>query len=336
MSFGETAIIPTGRLGHLNRTVGLISRAEGRIRRRFLRSIRDTNALVDLDTIAGFLDAGDIDSALALYDEIGGQVATAIDQAYVASGLQGAEFLRSRVDTLFDFNSTNFRAVNAMQQTRGRLIREMTIGQRQATQRILQDGVRRGLAPVAQARQLQGSIGLTQHQAGQVNNFRSLLERNSSQALTRTLRDRRFDTSIRRAVRTGTPLTAAQIDRQVARYQTRFIRKRAKDIATTEAVAAVSAADMEVFEQAVESGVVAAEDVQQRWRISGRNTRPSHRSMNGQTRPLGQPFKSGNGNALRFPGDPQAPAADRVNCHCVVVRTLAADVRTRPALRPAA
>ena len=38
--------------------------------------------------------------------------------------------------------------------------------------------------------------------------------------------------------------------------------------------------------------------------------------MGGQLRRRGVPFRSGNGNALRYPGDPQAPASDVIQCRC--------------------
>ncbi len=323
MSFPETAILPGGSFDQLNRLIGLLDRAEGRVRRQFLRLVRDTNALSDLESIASLLQTGDIQGALAIADEIAPNLATTLDQVYTASGLNSAEFLRSRVDTLFDFNTTNARSVQALQQTRLRLVREFTVGQRQATQEFLQDAFRRGLSPIEQARELQQSIGLTRHQAKSVTNFRRMLENRDPQILTRTLRDRRFDASIRRSIRTGVPLTPQQIDRQVGRYRDRWVRHRADTIARTETLAAASAADEELFQQAIDAGVIEADQLVNTWRARLRNTRDSHLSpLNGQTRRIGEPFRSNAGVRLRFPGDPSAPAAERINCQCVVQRDI--------------
>ena len=38
--------------------------------------------------------------------------------------------------------------------------------------------------------------------------------------------------------------------------------------------------------------------------------------MRGQKRKWGELFRSGLGNALRYPCDPDAPAGDRVSCRC--------------------
>ena len=57
-------------------------------------------------------------------------------------------------------------------------------------------------------------------------------------------------------------------------------------------------------------------------------------AMNGQSRDLQEPFTSGAGNSLRFPGDPLGPASDTVNWRCVVARTLKRAATTRRALDP--
>jgi hypothetical protein len=323
MSFGETVVAPTGRINSASRLVGLLDRSEGRIRRRYLRLVRESQQLATLEEIAALLEAGQVEAAMALFDDLGPSLASSLEQVYATAGLSAAEVLRSQVDTLFDFNLANPRAVRSLQETRLRLVREFRFEQRLASQVLLEEAFAAGLAPIEQARILKRSIGLTQHQARIIQNYRRQLERRSSGALTRALRDKRFDSTIARAIELDRPLTSAQIDRMVGRYQERWIQYRAQTIAKTETLAAAGAADLELWEQAVEEGVIAESDVFNTWRTSGRaNRRDSHRAMEGQKRLLGIPFDSGDGNKLRFPGDPRAPASDRINCNCVVARQL--------------
>jgi len=47
--------------------------------------------------------------------------------------------------------------------------------------------------------------------------------------------------------------------------------------------------------------------------------REIHAEINGQIRPIDEPFTSGSGNHLQYPGDPSAPAIDRINCYCDMV-----------------
>jgi hypothetical protein len=44
--------------------------------------------------------------------------------------------------------------------------------------------------------------------------------------------------------------------------------------------------------------------------------------MNGQLRAFGEPFLSGNGFELAYPGDANAPGSETINCRCVVTTTL--------------
>lgn len=324
MSFaGETAILPDGRLSHLNQTVGLISRAEGRLRRKFLRLVRDTNAIASLEDIADLLEVGDLNGALAVYDDIGPGIADTVNQVYTASGLNAAEWLRSQVDTVFDFNSLNTRAIQDLRTTRLRLVREWTETTRNAAQEFLEDAIGRGLSARDQARALKSSVGLTRRQAQATRNFRRLLEERSRQVFDRKLRDRRFDATVARAINDDVPLTRAQIDRMVDRYRQRQLANRALTIAETESLGAVGAGDEELFLQAEEAGVIPAGALVNIWRTTKRsNVRDSHRAMEGQKRDLGQTFETGLGNHARFPGDPSLPGEDRIRCKCVVQRKI--------------
>lgn len=46
--------------------------------------------------------------------------------------------------------------------------------------------------------------------------------------------------------------------------------------------------------------------------------RDSHMNMNGQCRPVGHAFVSGEGNRLRYPHDPAAPMSETAGCRCVI------------------
>lgn len=52
------------------------------------------------------------------------------------------------------------------------------------------------------------------------------------------------------------------------------------------------------------------------------HTRDSHAPMSGQVKYATEPFISGAGNALMYPGDPSAPASEVCNCRCYMRRVL--------------
>jgi hypothetical protein len=326
VSFGavpQTAIIPEAELTALTELTGLLNRAEPRVRRRFLALVDAADALDDLDDVAAMLERGDVTAALARAEEIGPGLSAALESAYTAAGVSSAAVLRSQTDTLLEFNTLNARAQASLAGNRLRLVRQFSAGQREATMEFLDDALRRGLAPVEQARALKGSIGLTRRQAASVTNYRRLLESGSSEALTRQLRDRRFDGTLRGAISGDRTLTTAQIDRMTERYRERMVQFRARTIARTETVRAIHEGDKELWDQAVEAGVVEPADIENVWHTaSDERVRSSHRAMDGQVRSIGEAFRSGAGNELRFPGDPNAPASDTVNCRCVVAREL--------------
>lgn len=332
MSFPiESAVLPARRIASLNRIVALLRNAETRVARRFLELVDAAQAVQSLEEIADLIEAGRLSQALAVADRIGPGVSTALEGAYVAAGLSAAEVLRSQTGSLMEFNSLNARAQSYLTAQRLRLVRELSDETRRAARVLIDDAFQRGLAPVEQARALQHSIGLTERQARAVANYRRLLERGSAEALERRLRDRRFDPSVRRAISGERALTRDQIDRMVERYRERYVRYRAQTIAETESRAAVHAGDEELWRQAIEEGEISADRIVNTWRTRGdARVRDSHRSMDGQSQAFGDLFVSGRGNQLRFPGDPNAPAADTVRCRCVLVReALEAQARGR-------
>ena len=69
-------------------------------------------------------------------------------------------------------------------------------------------------------------------------------------------------------------------------------------------------------------------DVEGVWHTAAdERVRPSHQYMHLQRRPLGEPFLSGDGNLLEYPGDRRAPAEDVIRCRCVVARELKPEAR---------
>ncbi len=301
----------------------LISQASSQLRRRFLSVIDDIKNSRSLSEIEDLLSRGRFNEALGSAELHAGRFASEVLGVYVATGRASAELLNDTLDIVFNFDQTNVRAVEQMRQSRLRLIREFTQSQVEATRSALTAGIERGINPRQQAVLFRESVGLTGSQQRSVNNFRLLLESNSREALTRQLRDRRFDRSIESAIRNNQPLSDDQINQMVSRYQERFIKFRSVTIARTEALRAVHQGNKEMFQQAVDNGSLLSEDLIRTW-FTARDSRvrDSHVSMNGQVRGLNESFLSGSGSRLEFPGDPRAPASEVVQCRCVVATTI--------------
>ncbi len=312
-------LLDLSSFGQLSDLTTLLDAADDAIRRAFLSAIADTRALASLEEIAVLIEAGRIGEAVILVDNVVPPLMDEITAAYTAAGANAAVGLTRDLNRFISFDQLNARSVAYLQATRLDLVRSLQNDTRIVLQQVLSDGFRRGLAPVAIAREARASIGLTPLQQEIIENYRANLEARSSRALTRELRDRRFDRTVARAIRTDTPLRAAQIDRMVDRYRERWIKHRAETIALTEAQRAIHTGDEELWMQAADRAEIDPNDVVGIWHWS-HVSRTSHAAMDLQERPLGQPFLSGDGNLLRFPGD--GPASEAIRCRCVVARGL--------------
>lgn len=297
----------------------LIARAEPRIRRRFGEIILRLQRENSLPELARLIETGRIDDALALLGSAANQLAVTVQAVWIGAGSEVAEAMSKALGIQVSFDVTNFAAVNAMQENKLALVREFTAQQRAATREALLDGIQRGLNPREQARAFRESIGLTARQQRAVNNYRRLLEENSAEALTRRLRDARFDRSLQSAIANERPLSRAQIDKMVERYRERYLKYRSEVIARTEALRSVHEGAEESFRQALSEGHFRADEVRRIWNTAkDERVRSTHATMHRQEQAVGVPFISGAGAALRYPGDVGAPPEETIQCRCVV------------------
>lgn len=302
-----------------DRLRSLINQQETRLAKEWLALVAILEGTRTLAEIEVMLAAGDVAGATAGLEAAAAKFADEVNRTVTIAGDDMANFIGRELEVVVSYDQVNQRAVNALQENRFRLIREITQSQRDAFREVLVEGTRRGLNPRQQARALRDSLGLTARQTQAVMNFRRLLEEGDSAALSRKLRDRRFDRTVERAISGEITLTETQIDRMVERYRERWIKFRSETIAQTEALAAVHEGNEQMLNQAFEQGLLSPEDIERKWvTAEDARVRDTHETMQGQVRPAGTPFTSGGGALLRYPGDPRAPASERIRCRCVV------------------
>lgn len=300
----------------------LIGKLEPRIRKVFLANIQRIKSSMDLKKIEQLLQLGKVDEALRTTQSAIEKLADEIISFQVIASKTTASLIEEALNIQITFDQTNTRAVNAMRQNRLRLIREFTEEQRRATNEALTLGMTQGVNPRVQALAFRDSIGLTLKQQQSVNNYRRLLESNSSEALSRKLRDKRFDSTVERAINEGRVLDKGSIDRMVDRYRERYIKYRSEVIARTEALRSAHEGSEEMYAQAIENGSLNPEDLVRTWvTAKDERVRSSHAAMSNQTRPFGQPFTTGDGVSIMRPGDSNAPASETIQCRCIVTTT---------------
>lgn len=228
-----------------------------------------------------------------------------------------AQEASAQINRAMAFNPAGFAAVATFQELNQRVIGILV--EQQAEALVEMRRIADQITPIRTVAMVREGLTLTARQTRAVDNFRRMLEEGSAEALTRELRDKRFDPTIRRAVAGDIVLTTEQIDRMVSRYRERYVTYRAKTIAATEAVRIANEADDLFFRQAIEDGELERSQVRRKWVTSmDEKVRFSHRAINGVLTRPDEPWVSGAGNTLRFPGDPRAPAEDTINCRCWV------------------
>ena len=303
------------------RIFDLIDKYEVRLNRQFLvmvNSIKDEMVLKEIEQL---IISGRINEAVTSAEAYVNRFAGQINNVFVASGESTAEIIGSLA--VIDFDITNIRAVNIMRLNKLEFVREFMAEQRLATRYALMDGIERGLNPIDQARAFRDSIGLTVRQQSAVSNYRRLLTEGSAEALNRRLRDGRFDRTVISAIRDGRSLSPEQIDRMVGRYQERYVKYRSEVIARTESLSAVHEGKEEMYQQAFDSGTLDPEKCIRKWHPArDARVRDTHWPMSGQERKVGEPFTTGAGVKIMYPGDRNAPAKERIQCRCATSTTI--------------
>jgi len=222
----------------------------------------------------------------------------------------------------FSFGTMNPSVTTALRSYGMDKIRELSTEALAAVRTTIAQGVQDGRNPVDVARDVRAHIGLTARQAQAVMNYRRALEAGDKAALERGLRDKRFDSSVARAIRDDKPLGKDKIDKMVERSRARYLKYRAETISRTEAIRAVNQGAVLAWRQQIDAGKIGADEVVKRWIYTpDSRTRHAHRTipaMNKDGVGIDDAFQSELG-PIRYPGDPQAAAANVVNCRCTMV-----------------
>lgn len=136
--------------------------------------------------------------------------------------------------------------------------------------------------------------------------------------LTDRVRDMTLDVArqLGDSLREGTH-AGESVDKLAKRVERTFTANshRARTIARTEVVSSVNGAEYDQAAQLSAQGVA----LDKRWLAAhDARTRPSHAAADGQRVAFDQPFTVG-GAELAYPGDPNGPAREVINCRCTTV-----------------
>lgn len=225
------------------------------------------------------------------------------------------------------FDWLNPRILTAMRTLESAALDTLTAEAAETVRQVVTRGLAAGVGPRTLIPQLRNAIGLAPNQEAAVESFRQKLLGGPRSVVSgdvlphlsargesvggAALRDKRFDTQIRRAIRTGERLTPAQVERMTTAYRKRMLAFNAETHARTAALDAVRLGQQEAFESAVTDGGFDRTRVTKRWVATlDARVRPEHRAMHGVTIPLDARFPVDGGVLL--------PGQNTYNCRCLV------------------
>ena len=254
---------------------------------------------------------------------------------------------------VFSFEMTNPRAEARIRTEAATRVAGYVEEQVETARRVIGDGFQRGEGPQAIATTIAGRInpvskkreggivGLSDPQVTYVESMRARLLSGDPDELMKvlgrfdkdgkwvegtgmTLRDRRYDASIKKAIREiaagkPNPLTRDRVEEVAAKYSDRLLKKRAEDIARTETASGVEMARAEAAKQALAKAGLPDDALTKTWVHQGgiRHARDWHLAANGKTVVgVDTPFILGDGSVMMYPHDPDGGAKNNVACRC--------------------
>lgn len=322
----------------------LLGQFEPQIAQAFYEAVQDVTENVDFGRLVAALERGDLEDAMAalhLSPAAYARLEEAIRNAYLTAGDRTVVEIPRLLDgqgnaVVVRFDRRNYRAVAWLRDHSSAAVTRILEDQRSAIRTALASGMQEGVNPRTSALDIVGRtdrmsnqrsggiIGLTEQQAEFAETAKIELRSGDpallGNYLERTRRDKRFDSTVRKAIKAEQPVPADVAAKAVAAYKRRLLELRGQTIARTEAMTALQSAKHQAYQQLVDDGSVDEADIERQWVDSHDfRVRHTHRGLNGQRRQLNQAFVSPSGARLMYPGDPRAPAAERIGCRCDVI-----------------
>ena len=257
--------------------------------------------------LTGLIETGNLD---AIVTDADARLALRTLQTRIRDGVESAAkaMLREGFPGVA-FDTLSPSVIRGIQTLNDRALQTLSTEVRETVRHVVEQGLRDGVGVRTIARNLRDVIGLAPNQTDAVANFRRMLEEGDAEALTRQLRDRRFDGTLRRAF-AGDGLGPKQIDSMVSAYQRRFVAFNAETNARTVAMDAQKLGQHLAYADAVSRGDMNGATLTKRW--SGTlddRERDTHLAMEGETVPWDAYYSNGQ----MQPGDGE------YNCRCVSI-----------------
>lgn len=293
------------------------------LRKAFLRSLERVRNASDLTVAAEALRAGDVDGAmLALFPpESKATLDTDLNVDAIRVMLQNArQTMSTEVPASFrvSIDGPTDAVMAALDRIATRDIAPIVSGTEHGLRDALRAGMRKGLNPIAIARDARFAIGLSPYDVSLIESFDRQLRNDPSSALGRALRDKRFDGTVQRAADDTASLSDDQITKMREAYTARLHRWRAETYSRTTTINALRDGQLASWQTAADDNDVPRSRMFKYWicTLDGRE-RPTHHDMHEQGVPIDEPWIVPGVGPVMTPGDSE------YNCRCAQVIRIA-------------
>jgi hypothetical protein len=311
---------------------------EPKMRDAFIQAVQDLQNQVDIAALTRMLEQGNISGALAA---IGidpahfNALVVAQQGTFNAGGLAAAraapllpQIGGYAVRVLFDVR--NPRAEQWIRNESSQLVKDIVDDQRVMIRSRLEAGLQSGTNPRqvalelvgridrATGKRVGGVIGLSSNQEQWLRNYEAELASSDPavlrRALTKNLRDKRFDSVVLRAIRDGTGIAPEMQAKMRMAYANKALKYRGDVIARNETIKALGAAQTEAYQQSIDKGHVSSNLLVKIPVTAGdERVRETHRmvpGMNPDGRKWNEPYQTPFGPQMH------APYEGEVQCRC--------------------
>ena len=313
------------------------------VRDLFIEAMRDVSDDANIEEMIKAIEANDVDrlvQASGYNVVVLNKIIDKIEDIYERTGnmmVDGWPRLRNAFGLVTPvFNVRNPSVERELSEFSSRFVKEITDEMRKSIQETLTDGMMRGINPRETAinivgrydpithKRIGGTIGLASNQVKWVNNARRYLQNLDERYFTLGLRDKRFDSIVKKAIAEGKNLTKEKISQLITAYESKALKYRADAIARTETIQAINRAERAALAQNIEEGLISADLITKWWSNSAdERVRLSHVELGrryNKDNQIGfnEPFETMDGSKLLYPGDTSlgADASEIIHCRC--------------------
>lgn len=316
------------------------------IRDAFLEAVAQITDRAVINEMIKAIEEGDFDKLCemagitpAVFDKMLKEIEDTYAQAGEGAVKEWPKVVKTSGGTFIPtFNMRNAAVEKELSDFSSNFITLITAEMRENIRTVLTDGMARGANPRSTAlnivgridpttkKRVGGVIGLSANQTRWVMDVRRYLEQLDESYLNLGLRDKRFDSVVKKAIESGQQLSVEKIVQIVTAYEQKALKYRADMIARTETLQAINRAEAMAVQQALDEGKITKNMVRKWWDDTGdARTRHSHLEMGkkyskDKAIPIDEPFVFPDGQKCMYPGDTSMGLGPKeiINCRCKV------------------